>query len=801
MRRSLVSGPRLRREPSILLAAAFGLAGEMPAQTPDSAASGDTIEVRTRHLALVLEPSVGGLQIQIPDTSRDTVLRVPLPGLYLDGVPQGGFERTSQASDPLRLRNDGLEMQIDSLGERAIAATWTTRDGAEHELELRIRSDDRTAYYGTGERFNALDQRGYVLPFLTDDRYGNKGVGAHKPVPFFMSTQGFGVWVDGYTPGTFDLSGSERLVTRLRFRDSRVRVVFFGGPGFDEILDAFTALTGRPRVPPPWALGLWKSRDVHHNQDSVLVDIERLRDYGIPASVLVIDSPWETGYNTFQVNTLQFPEPERMFSRIRELGFQLCLWLTPLVNSRNVIDMRGIDTVSSNFDEAARAGHLVEDASGSVALSEWWKGEGALVDFTDPQAVAWWHGQLRRTRAYGARAFKADDGEGNTVPDEAVFADGTTARVMKNRYAVLYDSVMRAYIDVELGGDGAYITRSGYTGAGRLSFAWAGDNQASFDFDDGLPSVILAGQNAALSGMVLWGSDIAGYAGQPTAELFVRWTQFATFTPFMQVHMTANLGPWDFDERTLEIFRRFARLRVQLFPYIYEALHEAARSGMPVIRPMVLAFPSDREAHGQIYQFLFGPDLLVAPIYRPGSHRSVYIPDGRWIDYWSGAAFEGPRTVEVEGPLERIPLFVRAGAILPLLPEDVETLVERNPDMHEPIVALDDRRVVQVWPGGSGAMETWDGLSAEREAQGGNTRLRVTSSQPRSIEVELRYLRARDLALEGPQGVEEVERLEAAGEVTVRRDGVGWLTAIRFRRLEGTRTLVWTETPIPRGGR
>lgn len=797
--RSFVSVPRSGCGHSIILAAVFALTAGAPAQTPDSTESGDVVEVQVRHLALILHSSAGALEIQIPDPSRDTVFAVPVPGLDLDGVAQGGFERSSPTSEPLRLRNDALEVHIEPLGERAIAVTWEAVDGAAHELELRINSDDRTAYYGTGERFNGLNQRGYVLPLVTDDRYGNKGVGAYKPVPFFMSTQGFGVWVDGYVPGTFDLSGSERLVTRLRFRDSRLRVVFFGGPRFNEILDAFTALTGRPRVPPPWTLALWKSRDVHHNQDSVMADIERLRAYEIPASVLVIDSPWETGYNTFEVNTLQFPDPDRMFSRIRELGFQLCLWLTPFVNSRNIIDMRGIEPTSSNFAEAARAGHLVEDTSGAVALSEWWKGEGGLVDFTDPWAVAWWHDQLRRTRAYGARAFKADDGEGNTVPD-AVFHDGTPARSMKNRYAVLYDSVMRAYVDTELEGDGAFITRAGYTGAGRESFAWAGDNEASFDFDDGLPSVIRAGQNAALSGIVLWGSDIAGYAGRPSAELFVRWTQFATFTPFMQVHMTSNLGPWDFGARTLEIFRRFARLRVRLFPYLYQALHEAARTGIPVIRPMVLAFPDDREAHGHVYQFLFGSELLVAPIYRPGSHRSVYIPEGRWIDYWSGAALQGPEIVEVEAPLERIPLFVRAGAILPLLPEGIETLVPGHADMDERIVALDDRRVVQVWPGEAGALETWEGLSAVLATEGGSTRLRVASARPRPVEIELRHRRVLDLRLEGTQGVEGVERLEESGEVTVLREESGRINVIRFPRFEGTRTLVWTEIATPGGG-
>lgn len=761
------------------------MAGPAPGQSIESRAEPlaqsrpDSLEVRVGHLAVVHELGSGEAELRIPDPERDTVYRVRIPGLYLDGEPQREFEPVGSPTAMLAtLRNSAVELSLEPLDDRSIALTWSVRDGASHEMELRLLSDDRTGYYGTGERFNALDQRGYVLPLISDDRYGNKGVGAYKPVPFFMSTQGFGVWVDSYAPGAFDLSGSQRFVSRLTFHGTRLRVVFFGGPAFEDILDAFTRLTGRPRVPPPWSLALWKSRDVHQNQDSVIADIERLRRHDIPSSVLVIDSPWETGYNDFEVNRRQFPRPDAMFSRIRRLGFHLCLWLTPFINRRNVIDMTGIAPASSNYDEAARAGHLVEDSSGAVALSEWWKGEGGLVDFTDPAAVAWWLDQLRRTLAYGARAFKADDGEGNFVPD-AVFHDGTPAASMKNRYAVLYDSVMAAFVESELGGDGAVIARSGYTGAGRLTFSWAGDNDASFDFDDGLPSVILAGQNAALSGIALWGSDIAGYAGRPSKELFLRWTQVATFTPFMQVHMTSNLGPWDFDEEALAIFRHYARLRVELFPYLYEALHEAARTGLPPIRPMVLAFQDDPATHGHVYQYMFGPDLLVAPMYRSGQHRPVYLPEGTWIDYWTGRTLTGGRVLEADALLDRIPLFVRAGAILPLLPDDVETLIPRHDDMDPDIVAIDERRVLQVWPGQSGGLETWEGLRAGLLTAAGDTRiLRVSSERPRPLDIELVYRDAFDIEAEG---------------ATIRHDPERRRTSMMFPELAGPVTVTWRE--------
>lgn len=251
------------------------------------AAAQDTLTARTDFLSLHLSTATGAVELRVLDADGGTVHRALAPELRLDDVAQGGYTREGEN----RARNPRLDVQLEVLGPRAIAVTWRTRDATSGVFELHLLSDDETAYYGTGERFNALNQKGYTLPLVTDDRYGNKGVGSYKPVPFFMSSRGFGVWIDTFVPGSLDLSATERFVSRLRFPEQRLRVVFLAGPALTDVLDAYTALTGRTRVPPPWAFGLWKSRDVHHNQDSVLADVERLRRYGIPASVLVLDSP------------------------------------------------------------------------------------------------------------------------------------------------------------------------------------------------------------------------------------------------------------------------------------------------------------------------------------------------------------------------------------------------------------------------------------------------------------------------------------------------------------------------------
>lgn len=753
--------------------AGLGLCGASPALGQD------TVGVSTPYLHLRVSPEQGTLVLTVRDTSGADERQTVLPGFYLNGVRQQNFSVQARAPQSV-LENADVRLRLEVLTPRAIRATWTPRDAARHDLRLHLRSSDETAYYGTGERFDALDQRGYIVPMQVDDRYGNKGVGAYKPVPFVMSTQGFGLWVDRFAPALFDLSGSERFLTALHLSDSALSVVFFAGPDPASILRAYTEVTGRPPLPPPWAFGLWKSRDIHHNQDSVMVDLQKLRRHDIPASVLVLDSPWETGYNDFEVNRTQFPRPDAMFEAIQRMGMYLCLWLTPFVNTSNVQEVEGIDARTSTYDEAAARGYLITDSTDAVAQVEWWKGRGGLIDFTNPAAVAWWYEQLDKTQAYGVRAFKADDGEGNFVPD-ATFHDGTPAYIMKNRYAALYDSVMQAYIDTRLGGDGTLITRSGYSGTHRVPFDWAGDNHGSFSYADGLPSVIIAGQNAALSGIAFWGSDIAGYAGTPSKEVFIRWAQFGAFSPLMQVHMTSNLGPWDFDAETLRIFRRFARLRTELFPYLYNAAHEATRTGMPIMRPMVLAFPDDAEAHRHVYQYLFGPDLLVAPMYQPGTSRAVYVPEGSWIDYWTGQAYKGPQTIMMQAPLDRMPLLVRGGAIVPRVPDDLDTLIPRHADMDASVTALDDRRILQVWPEGAGQVETWDGLSATQRHTDSTTTLRVQSRTERPLVLYIMHRNLSDLQVP---------------DATVRTDSAG--TIVEWDTFGGDRTLEWPrESPRP----
>jgi alpha-D-xyloside xylohydrolase len=666
-----------------------------------------------------------------------------------DGVPV--------APSDLRVRRLGEGVTEISISSSALA-TW----------EFRLR--ERAPVYGFGERFDALDQSHRILVNASQDVPGAKGTSTYVPIPFFMDLRGYGVWVDTYAEAAFDLGATTLDQFAVRLRDTKLRVVVLEGPQFPLVLERFTGIVGRAKLPPYWAFAPWKSRNWHPDMAAVYEDIERYRRLGLPASVLVLDSPWATNYNTFEINRLQFTDPAAMVRRIHDLGFKLCLWLTAFINettwtpSEPELVGKIPLTAASNFEPARRAGYLLTTDSGDVYLASWWKGRGGLIDFTNPAATAWWQDQVRKAIRLGADAFKADGGEGSFI-DDARFASGEDAAVMRTRYSVLYDRALEALIDRDLHGDGVLFMRSGSVGNHNLPFIWAGDNEANFGAENGLPSVVLAGLNAGLSGIPLWTSDLGGYekaSRRPGDDvLFVRWTEFSAFSPIMEVHSDINLGPWDYGPRALDLFRSYSRLHMSLFPYRYAAAQEAARTGLPLMRALVLFHPLDPEARRATDEYEYGPDLLVAPVLTPGTQRAVHLPQGAWVDYWSGARITGPLDTVVDAPLDRIPLFVKAGAILPRIPEDVMTLVPWTGAGAPPVPTLDDRRVYEIYPGPPRELRDFEGRRLAVSAEGGRTTLRL-SGPPARVTIVWRFEHPAEVTINGAPAAPRIEGASAS---------------------------------------
>jgi alpha-D-xyloside xylohydrolase len=670
------------------------------------------------------------------------------------------------------------DIRVRRLSEGITEITASAPGLASWEFRLR----EQEAVYGFGERFNALDQTGRVIVNASHDIPVMKGTRTYVPIPFFMDLRGYGLWLDTYAEASFDLGSTTPGEFVVRFRDQKLRILVFEGPPFPRILERFTGVVGRAKLPPYWAFAPWKSRNWHPDMAAVYEDVDRYRQLGLPASVLVIDSPWATNYNTFEINRLQFTDPESMVRHVHDQGFKLCLWLTAFINdttwtpSEPELVGKIPQTAAANFEPAARAGYFLKNDSGGVYLANWWKGRGGLIDFTNPAAAQWWQDQVRQAIRLGADAFKADGGEGGFI-DDARFANGEDAGVMRTRYAVLYNQALETLIQHDLHGDGVLFSRSGSVGNHDLPFIWGGDNSSDFG-PNGLPSVVIAGLNAGMSGVALWANDLGGYekANRTPGDdtVFDRWTEFSALSPLMEVHSGINLGPWDYGPQALEIFRTYSRLHMSLFPYRYAAAEEAARTGMPLMRALVLLHPLDPEARAATDEYYFGPDLLVAPVVTPGTERRVHLPEGMWIDYWSGATFHGPMDTVVNAPLERIPLFVRPGAVLPRIPEDVMTLVPWKGPGPAPVPTLDDRRVYEIWPGPERALTDFEGRRLAFTTLGGRTTLVLTGSAAR-VTVVWRFAHPASVTVDGKP-------------VTVARQGT--TSSVSFAH-HGTTRLIW----------
>jgi alpha-D-xyloside xylohydrolase len=635
--------------------------------------------------------------------------------------------------------------------------------------DWRFRVADSANYYGLGERFNTLNHARTVVMNSSQDNAIAKGSSTYKPIPFFMSTTGYGLWLDTTAEAMFDMNASSATDVIVDVPAQKLRIVLFTGPEFPKILERFTAQAGRAIVPPYWAFAPWMGRDYHQNAAQVLEDVDKTRELGLPASVIVIDSPWSTSYNSYKFNPKQFDDAAAMVKHLHGEGYKLVLWHTPWIDSQSnpPWETGFADKMlahAENYDEAATSGFFVKGMDGKPYVAQWWKGMGSMIDFTNPLAKRWWQDQVRQAIAAGADGFKDDDGEGSFQGD-VKFADGTDKRLMRNRYAVLYNNAMEELIQKDLKGNGVLFARSvttdGHSGANGIGFTWGGDNESSFSPENGLPTAVTAGLNAGMSGIPLWTADLGGYLKVGAAQdplVQMRWTEYSAFSPVMEILSQTNEQPWNWDEKTggasgtpaLDVYRKYATLHMSLFPYRYAAAQEAAKTGMPIMRALVLQYQNDNRARTTKDEYMFGPDFLVAPVIDENTRRVVYLPEGDWVDYWTGARFTGGKTMLVDAPAEVLPLYVRAGAVIPKIPEDVMTLVPQKESGNGKVKSMDDRRVYEVI-GGAGPGDTTITDFEKRVVVRGTNSLKITGDSAAHIIVRWRFTPVKSATVNGSE--------------------------------------------------
>ena len=567
--------------------------------------------------------------------------------------------------------------ELDGAGAFRVGASWPRRPGerltglgARHGLQ--VDQAGRTVMLGADRRYTGPD----CPPDMLD--VGGIPQGDYAPAPWLLSNRGYALWVETHGPGVlFELG--EEIAVSVRAASGPLRLHFLCDPTPAARLRHYLRLTGFPALLPEWGYGHWKSRDVYEHQDDVLDDFHGYERNALPLDAIVIDSPWETQYNTWEFNPHQFPDAPGTITRMRAAGVRTVVWVTPWVNLDSADGQRPPGEESErmhrepapNYAPAAAAGHFLKTADGKPFVARWWMGTGSPVDFSSPAADDWWRKQARRVLELGVEGIKADDGEGYYLPPEVRFADGRSGAEAAWAYGGLYRRSMQRALDEAHPGRGVLFGRSGWSGQQATGITWGGDQASDFW---SLRTLVAATLTAAASGFSNWSHDVGGYLGRRLVErcpkeLLLRWAQFGCFSPLMQAHGRFQQEAWTYDEETLAVYRAYVLLHEQLVPYIRAAAATAARSGLPVIRPLPLSDPADPAGWALADAYGFGPSLWVAPVLEEGAAgREVYLPRGDWIDARSGEHVRGGRELAVRAPLGHIPLWVRQGSLVVTYP-------------------------------------------------------------------------------------------------------------------------------------
>ncbi len=617
-------------------------------------------------------------------------------------------------------------LRFDELAPGRFAALLTP-DGTRPTAAFRLRAqvDATEGFYGLGELFDEPEHRGHARPMQleADLQFEGGSNEAHVPVPLLVGTRGWGLFVRDDHPGLFECATEADDLVQITFGvgddgGDGLRFELYGSEHPLDVTAHYWASTGTPVLPAPWALGPWVWRNENDDAAQVVADANTIRDLDLATSALWIDRPYATGVNTFDFEPTRFPEPQAMIDELHALGFRVALWHSPYV---------------SEMDEPATALHMEAEAQGwfppttGILVNAW---SAAPIDFTNPDAEMWWHDLLGDYRGLGIEGYKLDYGEdvlagvaGGRVP--WAFADGSDELTMHVGYARAYH---RPYAE-SLPADGGFIlARAGAWGdQAQASVIWPGDLDADLSrFGDprdgskgvgGLPSALSAGLSLGPSGYPLFASDTGGYReSPPTKETFARWFEHTALTPVMQIGTGSSTVAWEleengFDDELLGWYREYTRLHLRLFPYLWTHVQATATpSGRPIQRALGLAYPELGVHPSDVY--LLGDDLLVAPVTEPGAtSRTLMLPPGRWIDWWNGTAAFGPLELTVDAPLGVLPLFIRAGGIVPMLRPTIDSL---SPTTQPERVDSYSTSPGVLWPRivpGDGSMTLFDGSS------------------------------------------------------------------------------------------
>ncbi len=508
--------------------------------------------------------------------------------------------------------------------------------------------------YGLGERFGPFVKNGQSIKTINCDG-GTASEQAYKSIPFYLTNQRYGVFVNHPEPVEFEIATEK--VHRVQFSVPGEQLDYFiiSGATPKQILTRYTQLTGRPPLLPAWSFGLWLSTSFLTSYDEATVTeiITEMKQRYLPVDVFHFDCFWMREYQwcDFHWDERMFPDPRGMLARLHALGLKICLWINSYIAQRSPL-----------FEEGRRNKYLLRKENGDVWQTDQWQAGMGIVDFTNPDACKWYASKLQRLLDMGVDCFKTDFGE--RIPQEGVvWYDGSHPAGMRNFYAFLYNQQVYKLLKKNDPQKAVLFARSATVGGQQFPVHWGGDCESTFD---GMAQSLRGGLSLGLSGFGFWSHDIGGFEGTPPAEVYKRWLPFGLLSSHSRLHGSHSYRvPWIFDEEAVDVLRTFTRLKLDLMPYLYQLAVESHQSGVPVLRAMLLEFPQDPTCEVLDRQYMLGPALLVAPVMTAEGSAQFYLPQGHWTEWFSGRLEQGGKWIELAYDFMQLPLYVRENTILP----------------------------------------------------------------------------------------------------------------------------------------
>ena len=500
--------------------------------------------------------------------------------------------------------------------------------------------------FGCGESATGLNKAGQKVNLFVTDPQGPETDQMYKPIPFFMSNRGYGMFMHTSAPVTCDFGATYIGLNKMFMGDENLDLfVFFGEP--KDILDEYTDLVGKPGMPPLWSFGTWMSRITYFSEKEGYDVAANIRKNKYPCDVIHFDTGWfDVDWQCdYKFSENRFQNPQQMLKDLRSQGFHVCLWQLPYFTPKN-----------RYFSELIEKDMYVKNGNGELPY------EDVVLDFSNPETVKWYQDKLAGLLNIGVSAIKVDFGE--AAPLNGIDASGKSGWYEHNLYPVRYDMAV-SEITKKLHNENIMWARAAWAGSQRYPLHWGGDAATT---NTGLLGTLRAGLSFGLSGFSFWSHDMGGFVKSTPEDLYCRWIPFGFLTSHTRAHGAPPTEPWLYDsKRVQDVFRKSAEMKYRLMPYVYAQAKECTEKGLPMLRALFVEFPDDPGAWKVDDEYLFGSQILVAPLLESGmTGRTVYLPEGKWIDYQTEKVYEGGWHRIEAGSLPII-MLVRDGSVLPHL--------------------------------------------------------------------------------------------------------------------------------------